>query len=159
MEAVTWLRPEYQGREDELINLAAGADLVGVTRAAVSNWSRRHANFPKTVMLAGLGAQRTKWVVREEFLEFARHQLNKPRTGPKNRSPRRPRGEILGERITHWEWQVARLTALETRQAKTLARTRASLQRAQDELKTARDALAAEAHAIQQTTIEQESPR
>lgn len=34
---VVWLRLEFQGREDELITLAEGADLVGVTRSAVSN--------------------------------------------------------------------------------------------------------------------------
>lgn len=46
MEAVTWLRPEYQGRENELTTLAGGARLVGVTRSAISNWAARHSNFP-----------------------------------------------------------------------------------------------------------------
>lgn len=42
-----WLRPEFQGRDDELANLANGADLVGVGRAAVSNRAKGHHDFPK----------------------------------------------------------------------------------------------------------------
>jgi len=80
--SVVWLRLEYQGREDELIHLSAAADLVGVTRSAVSNWAARQANFPKIVMLVGPRERRSKWVVREEFLAFARAQLSKGRGGP-----------------------------------------------------------------------------
>ncbi len=78
-ESVAWLRPEYKGREDELINLAAGAALVGVSRSAVSNWAKRHSNFPKIALLTGIGDRRTKYVPRSEFLDFARVQLNKKR--------------------------------------------------------------------------------
>ncbi|MGW6008646.1 helix-turn-helix transcriptional regulator [Streptomyces sp. NPDC055210] len=61
MSDITWHRPEYQGKEDLLVSLAGVATLAGVTRAAVSNWRRRH-DFPNTVMTAG----RTVWVVRTE---------------------------------------------------------------------------------------------
>ena len=61
MSDITWHRPEYQGNEDKLVSLAGVAALAGVTRAAVSNWRRRH-DFPKPVMTAG----RTVWVVRDE---------------------------------------------------------------------------------------------
>ncbi|MFF3734054.1 hypothetical protein ACFYXM_28050 [Streptomyces sp. NPDC002476] len=48
-ELFHWLRPEYRGREDELIHLAGAARIAGVTRACVSNWNRRHASFQKLV--------------------------------------------------------------------------------------------------------------
>ncbi|MFI5749037.1 hypothetical protein ACIBBE_24595 [Streptomyces sp. NPDC051644] len=48
-ELLHWLRPEYRGREDELIHLAGAARIAGVTRACVSNWNRRHASFRKLV--------------------------------------------------------------------------------------------------------------
>lgn len=61
MSDITWHRPEYQGKDDQLVSLAGVAALAGVTRAAVSNWRKRH-DFPKPVMTAG----RTVWVVRAE---------------------------------------------------------------------------------------------
>ncbi|MEW1926391.1 hypothetical protein [Streptomyces sp. NPDC088360] len=50
-DGVVWLRPEYQGRQSELVTLADGARLVGVTKSAISNWRNRHANFPALVLL------------------------------------------------------------------------------------------------------------
>jgi predicted DNA-binding transcriptional regulator AlpA len=61
MSAITWHRPEYKGREDELVGLSEVAALAGVSRAAVSNWRRRH-DFPQPAMTAG----QTIWVVRAE---------------------------------------------------------------------------------------------
>ncbi|MEV0220878.1 hypothetical protein [Streptomyces sp. NPDC050704] len=149
MNPVTWLRPEYQGREDELIHLAAGADLVGVTRSAVSNWAARHGNFPKIVMLAGPREKRTKWVVRTEFEEFARGQLAKKRGGPAGKqAPRRPRVEALAMRIRHHEAQVVRLAQLAQKQEEALRRTKDTLNRHKAGLKEARQQLAAEAVAV-----------
>lgn len=147
--AVTWLRPEFQGRESELIHLAAGADLVGVTRAAVSNWAARHANFPRIVLLTGPERKRFKWVVRKEFLAFARQQLNKPRGPNKKPAPHRPRVEIRAGQAAHWEAQVQRLVDLEARQAAALKRTRERLAAAEANLKQAREGLAAEISAAQ----------
>ncbi|MGW4042967.1 hypothetical protein [Streptomyces sp. NPDC004721] len=147
-EAVVWLRPEYQGREDELIHLAAAADLVGVTRSALSNWASRHSNFPKIVRLVGPRERRTKWVAREEFLTFARAQLNKPRGPNKPSAPARPRAEILADRITHHEAQIKRLAELETKHAAALKRTRAALARHRDDLAVARRQMKAEAQAV-----------
>lgn len=138
-EALVWLRPEYQGREDELIHLSAGADLVGVTRSCVSQWAARHSNFPKIVMLAGPAKKRSKWVVREEFLDFARAQLaKKPGGRRQGRSPVRPRAVILAERITQLEAQVQRHTALEAQHAAALNRSRAARRKAEAALKAAR---------------------
>jgi predicted DNA-binding transcriptional regulator AlpA len=62
MSAITWHRPDYQGNWDGLINLGGFAKLAGVSRAAVSNWRKRHDDFPKPVMTAG----QSVWVVRAE---------------------------------------------------------------------------------------------
>jgi hypothetical protein len=147
-DAVVWLRPEYQGREADLIHLSAAADLVGVTRSAVSNWAARHANFPKIVVLMGPREKRTKWVVREEFITFAREQLNKP-SGPRGGAgPRRPRTEILSAKVAHHQAQVDRLAALEAKQAAALERTRAALVQHQDGLAEARSRLDAEVDGV-----------
>ncbi|MER5750635.1 hypothetical protein [Streptomyces sp. NPDC002088] len=143
-QATVWLRPEYKGRESELIHLAAAADLVGVTRSAVSNWANRHGNFPKVVRLVGPRERRTKWVVRDEFLTFARAQLNKPRQPRGPAGPHRPRTEILSARIAHHAAQVERLTMLEAKHAAALERTRAALAGHQNELAEARKRLEAE---------------
>lgn len=102
MSDITWCRPEYQGKEDQLVNLAGVATLAGVTRAAVSNWRRRH-DFPAPVMTAG----RTVWVVRTE----AETWLN-TRTARSTPDPNAAR---------------ARLEAREARQAAALEATREKL--------------------------------
>lgn len=144
LQAVTWLRPEYKGREDELINLAAGADLVGVTRSTVSNWAKRHANFPNIALLTGIGDRRMKYVPRDEFLAFARAQMNKRRASAHRSEPRRPATLLRAEEIAHSERQIARLTDLEARQAAALSNTRRSLRKHQERLKRARQRLADE---------------
>lgn len=149
-DAIVWLRPEYRGREDELIHLAAAADLVGVTRAALSNWAKRHENFPRIVRLVGPERRRTKWVVREEFLAFARTQLNKPRRPRRRTGPARPRAEILANQIRHHEAQMARLAELEAKQAATLHRTREVLARHKNALDETRRRLTTEAAAFSQ---------
>nr|WP_119589723.1 AlpA family phage regulatory protein [Streptomyces scabiei] len=65
MSDITWHRPEYRGKDDQLVSLAGVAGLAGVTRSAVSNWRKRH-DFPKPAMTAG----RTVWVVRTEAEEW-----------------------------------------------------------------------------------------
>lgn len=151
-DTTVWLRPEYQGREAELIHLSAAAHLAGVTRAAVSNWATRHDSFPKIVMLVGPSERRSKWVVREEFEEFARAQLDKPR-GPnsKRRRPNRPPVAVLVQRIAHREAQLERLTALEAKHAHALARTRAALKEHEAGLAEDRRRLAAETKPATQT--------
>lgn len=151
-KSIVWLRPEYEGRESELIHLSAAADLVGVTRSAVSNWAARHGNFPKVVMLAGPRDRRSKWVVKDEFVEFARLQLNKKRGPNKPAAPHRPRVEILRARIAHREAQVERLTELEAKQAQALARTRAALKEHEAGLVEDRRRLEAETDAVAQAT-------
>ncbi|MGI5399190.1 hypothetical protein ACQEVG_06960 [Streptomyces sp. CA-135486] len=143
-KSVTWLRPEYKGREDELINLAAGAALVGVTRSTVSNWAKRHATFPKIVLLTGIGDRRVKYIPRDEFLDFARAQLNKKRTPARRPAPRRPATLLRADEIAHAERQIARLTELEARQATALDNTRQALKKHRERLERARQRLAVE---------------
>lgn len=146
-ESVTWLRSEYKGREGELINLARGAALVGVSPSTVSNWAKRHSDFPKLALLTGIGERRTKYVPHTEFLDFARAQVNKT-PGSKTPGPQRPAAVIQAERIDHAQRQIARLEALEERQAVTLANTRRALAKHRAHLVIAQRQLEAEASAV-----------
>ncbi|MGW1914312.1 hypothetical protein ACWCQS_27190 [Streptomyces sp. NPDC002076] len=143
-KAVTWLRPEYKGREDELINLAAGAALVGVSRSAVSNWAKRHSNFPKIALLTGIGDRRVKYVPRAEFLDFARAQLSKKPGPNRPAAPRRAAATLRAEEIAYSERQIARLEELEARQVKALANTRRALKKHRARLRRAQQRLAEE---------------
>ncbi|MFE2179022.1 hypothetical protein [Streptomyces sp. NPDC059455] len=157
-KSVTWLRPEFRGREDELISLAAGAALVGVSRSAVSNWSKRHSNFPKIALLTGIGDRRMKYVPRSEFLDFARAQLNKKRGSGRPTGPRRPAALIRAEEVAHAERQMARLAELEARQAATLANTRRALRKHKARLERAKQCLAEEVAAIHHLDTRREGP-
>ncbi|MEV5774219.1 hypothetical protein AB0L49_23665 [Streptomyces antimycoticus] len=148
-DGVVWLRPEYQGRQGELVTLADGARLVGVTKSAISNWQKRHANFPALVLLTGSLHKRTKWVVATELVSFARarqQRRNGPRTG--RRSPQRPGAQIAAEQAAHYEEVLRTLTEREQRQAKALARTRAAKRAAGQKLTRARARLAVEIEAV-----------
>ncbi|WP_330340194.1 hypothetical protein OG968_24355 [Streptomyces althioticus] len=149
-QAVTWLRPEYKGREDELINLAAGAALVGVSRSAVSNWAKRHSNFPKIALLTGIGDRRVKYVPRAEFLDFARAQLSKKPAPNRPAAPRRSAATLRAEEIAYSERQIARLEELEARQVKALANTRRALKKHRARLRRAQQRLAEEVAAAVQ---------
>jgi len=140
---VTWLRPEFKGRENELVALAEGARLVGVTRAAVSNWAARHKTFPALVLLVGPAERPTKFVVREEFLGFAECQLKQGRGAQPGAqpSPRRPRAVILAERVQHLDRQERRLAELEAKHKRALKRTRSRLARTRKDAAEARTAL------------------
>ncbi|KUL23190.1 hypothetical protein ADL12_39615 [Streptomyces regalis] len=141
---MTWLRPEYKGREEELITLADGARLVGVSRSAVSNWAARHANFPRLVLLTGPLTKRVKYVVREELVDFARAQRNKPRKTASTHQPRRPAVELRAGEVQHYTQQVARLTELVDRHRQTLAGAETRLRTARQRLRKARTQLTTE---------------
>ncbi|MGW0991966.1 hypothetical protein ACWD5V_01330 [Streptomyces sp. NPDC002523] len=156
-KAVTWLRPEYRGREDELINLAGGAALVGVSRSAVSNWAKRHSNFPKIALLTGIGDRRVKYVPRSEFLAFARAQLSKKRGPNRPPAPRRSAVTLRAEEIAHSKRQIARLEKLEARQAKALTNTRRDLRKHRARLRHAQKRLAEEVAVLRGNRGSQES--
>ena len=147
MDSITWLRPEYIGREDELIHLAAAADLAGVTRSAVSNWAKRHDDFPKVALLTGIGKRRNKYIPRDEFLTWANAQLGKKQGGARP-GPWRPTTLRRADEVAYHERQISRLTDIEARQAAALKRTRTSLRKHRAALKQAREGLAAEVTAV-----------
>lgn len=147
-DGVVWLRPEYQGRQGELVTLAAGARLVGVSAAAVSNWQNRYPeDFPALALLTGPPHKRTKWVVAVELVAFARDQRTRERDRAP-RSPHRPRAEIAAEQTAHYEEVLRTLTEREQRQKQALARTRAAKRAAEEKLARARARLTAEVDAV-----------
>ncbi|MFE0251254.1 hypothetical protein [Streptomyces sp. NPDC059010] len=146
--SVVWLRPEFQGREDELVHLSAAAALVGVTRSTISNWLKRHPKFPKIALQIGIGARQAKYIPRREFLDFAHGQLNKGTGTARKTGPHRPTAVIRAEEIAHHERQITRLTDLEKRQARNLANTRRALRKHRARLGQARQRLDAEIAAV-----------
>lgn len=147
MESITWLRPEYKGREDELINLSAAADLAKVSRSAVSNWAKRHDDFPKIALLTGIGKRRNKYIPRDEFLVWASAQLGKKQGGARP-GPWRPATVRRADEVAYHERQISRLTGIEARQVSALKRTRNSLRKHRAALEQAREGLAAEITAV-----------
>ncbi|MFJ2819084.1 hypothetical protein [Streptomyces sp. NPDC087294] len=145
---VVWLRSEYQERHSELVTLADGARLVGVTKQAISNWQKRHSNFPRLVLLTGSLNRRTKWVVAAELIDFARVQRNKKRDRPANRRPNRPGAQIAAENVARYEESLRTLTKREKNQAQALKRTRDAKREAEKKLAEALARLDAEIAAV-----------
>ncbi|MEV7512029.1 hypothetical protein AB0O57_29145 [Streptomyces sp. NPDC091201] len=166
-DGVVWLRPKYQNRQAELVTLSDGAQLVGVSKSAVSNWQKRHGNFPALVLLTGSLHKRTKWVVAAELIAFAREQQERrraPKTGHK--SPQRPGAQIAAEQTEHYEEVLRTLTQREQHQKQALARTRAAKKTAEEKLSRARARLTAEVDAVvrlgipaARTTATEKEPR
>ncbi|MFB7289004.1 helix-turn-helix transcriptional regulator [Actinacidiphila glaucinigra] len=119
-DPVVWHRPEYQDRGDQLVSLAQVAELAGVTRAAVSNWRRRH-NFPAPAMTAG----RTVWVVCSEVAAWLDTERPKATRGPSDAAKAKRAAKT-----------VATLEAREQRQAVALAATRKKLRGLRQQLTT-----------------------
>uniref|UniRef100_UPI003F4994F5 hypothetical protein n=1 Tax=Streptomyces sp. CA-136453 TaxID=3240050 RepID=UPI003F4994F5 len=148
-DGVIWLRPEYQGRQGELVTLAAGARLVGVSAAAVSNWQNRYPKeFPPLALLTGPPHKRTKWAVAVELVAFARDQRTRERDRSGPRNPQRPGAEIAAEQAAHYEEVLRTLTEREQRQKKALGRTRSAKRAAEQKLTRARARLTAEVDAV-----------
>ncbi|MFD4795035.1 hypothetical protein [Streptomyces anulatus] len=148
-DGVVWLRPEYQNRQTELVTLSDGARLVGVSKSAVSNWQKRHRNFPALVLLTGPLIKRTKWVLAAELVSFAREQHERrlaPRAGHK--TPSRPGVQIAAEQAKHYEEVLRALTEREQHQKKALARTRSAKHVAEEKLARARARLTVEVDAV-----------
>ncbi|WP_327738478.1 hypothetical protein OG749_36455 [Streptomyces nojiriensis] len=134
MSLVTWHRPEYEGRESELINQNAVADLAGVTRSAVSNWITRGQSFPAVVAVQGSHARAPRLYVLAEVETWLANRSSRPRSKPSHRTPARPRHEILAGRAERAARRIAeekrRMTALYAE----LGQAAERLKQAQDEL-------------------------
>ncbi|MFE3654101.1 hypothetical protein ACFXO2_41095 [Streptomyces sp. NPDC059152] len=133
MSLLTWHRPEFEGREGELINQNAIAELAGVTRAAVSNWTVRDKTFPAVAAVQGTQPQAPRLYVLTEVAAWLAARASRPRT-QRAPAPRRPRREILAERAERAARRIAeeqqRMTALYAELGKAAER----LKRAEDEL-------------------------
>ncbi len=98
---VTWHRPEYQARQHELIDQNGCAAHAKVSRSAVSNWSRRHTDFPKLVATFGRGRSAQRLLVKAEFDAWLAEHRSARRT-------RRSRIEVLAEQVLACERLTAR---------------------------------------------------
>lgn len=150
-----WHRPEFQGREGELIHLAAAGKLAGVTRAAVTNWARRHADFPELVVETGSAERPTKFIVRAEFDAFlvALKERQRKRGTGSPRGKQRPRATIAADEIVRLTKRITELAAREKKQAAKLENTRSAKLKAEALLKAARESLSVETEAV---TVAQE---
>ncbi|MFJ5926533.1 hypothetical protein ACIQF6_28420 [Kitasatospora sp. NPDC092948] len=102
---VVWHRPEYEHRLDELVDQSTCAALAKVTRAAVSNWIKRHPGFPKPVASIGKGARgpAQRLFVQAEFESW----LSDHRHG---HSTNRSRVQVLADEIAFLDRLAARHT-------------------------------------------------
>ncbi|MEU3260977.1 hypothetical protein ABZ694_24845 [Streptomyces albidoflavus] len=136
MSLVTWHRPAFEGREDELVNQNAIAELTGVTRAAVSNWTSRDPTFPAVVAIQGNYARAPRLYVLAEVQAWLAERSSRPRSKPSRRTPARPRYEILAERAERAKRRIAE-------EGQRMSSLYAELGKAAERLKQAQDELAA----------------
>ncbi|MDT0307230.1 hypothetical protein RM780_09670 [Streptomyces sp. DSM 44917] len=133
-----WLRPEYRGREGELITLGQAADAAGLTRSSISNWISRYADFPRVAMQVERGrGMPTKYIPRVEFLAFAARRLASPGSLSRRTRPRKLSAPSGGKKADRDEDLERHLAAEERRLAAELKGVRA-------ELRTVRNRLAME---------------
>ncbi|QVJ00361.1 hypothetical protein KGD82_16505 [Nocardiopsis eucommiae] len=101
-------RPEFVGRDDELINFAEAARRAQITTGALSNWRRRHTDFPKVAKLDHSGPGRAqKFIPADEFDAYlARHQ--------EGNRPRRHPAEVASQNLRYY---TKRVQELEDREA------------------------------------------
>ncbi|MEU0214992.1 hypothetical protein ABZ281_07650 [Streptomyces sp. NPDC006265] len=120
-EQVEWLRPEFQGREDELSSVNELAKRADVQPHTVSSWIRRHASFPELVMIKR-GSVTTKYFVTAEFDKYRRvqEQVAKQARTKKSAGPRTP-ATIARERLEDLKAQDAKLAAEEKELSEKLA--------------------------------------
>ncbi|MET9467813.1 hypothetical protein ABZY44_24020 [Streptomyces sp. NPDC006544] len=134
MSLVTWHRPDFKGREDELINQNAIAELARVTRGGVSNWTVREATFPLVVAVQGTHNRAPRLYVQAEVEAWLADRASRPRAPRRPRTPSRPRRELLAERAGRASRRIAeeeqRMATLYVELGKAAER----LKRAQDEL-------------------------
>lgn len=114
MEEITeWLRPEFQGRDDDLVSLGDLAKSEGVSPSTVNAWKRRHAKFPQIVKIVR-GTVTTKYISMSEFRAYKRI---KEETPPPVRSgktvTRRSRIEIVREDLKKAQTEDAKLEGRE----------------------------------------------
>lgn len=78
---VTWLRPEYEGRESELLIRSTIADLARVAPYTVTSWVDRYDNFPKPVKEVRTGPAPQRYYVIGEIIDWLLHHRPGDRDG------------------------------------------------------------------------------
>ncbi|MET9119884.1 hypothetical protein [Streptomyces sp. NPDC004528] len=155
-EQVEWLRPEFEGREKELISLSALARQENVSPSTVTSWQNRHAGFPAIVMIHR-GHVTTKYISVAEFAAYkrAKAEAAKQPRARKKQAARRPAAVIAKERLDALQAEDRRLEAEEKALSEQLAavlRRRHAIsaeqkglrQQLQDELAAIQEALGTE---------------
>lgn len=69
LSQVVWLRTEFQGRWDLVVDREQQAEILGTKPSLVSS---RHSNYPEHFPKAVVKYGTRKWVLRSEMEEFAR---------------------------------------------------------------------------------------
>ncbi|KUL44791.1 hypothetical protein ADL22_12675 [Streptomyces sp. NRRL F-4489] len=140
MPSDEWYRPEYKGREDELISSQEILDRTGYTRGALNTWKKRHADMPKVVCVKwrspdsmegrGHGAFDRYWV-RSEMEPFLEKRLELARVYRKPED-RDERYHIVSARIREDEMRIKWIIARETNLKDELGRLRRERELLQD---------------------------
>ncbi|MEE2040216.1 hypothetical protein Q8791_23655 [Nocardiopsis sp. CT-R113] len=114
---IEYPRPEFVGRDDELLSFTEAARRAGITSGALANWRRRHDDFPEVAKLVHFGPKRAqKFIPVDEFAAFvARQREGRPR---RYTGRRRDSAEVASEQLRYY---TARLETLEAREAALLA--------------------------------------
>ncbi|WP_063729030.1 hypothetical protein [Streptomyces sp. RTd22] len=135
IEELVWHRPEYRGRESELITLSGCAEIAGVTQTTISSWRTRYpGRFPAIVAES---KRMLRLVVRTEFIEFlAQHQQRDLK-----RASHRPRAEILEAEIERLSVRLTTLRKREQRHMEALKKTQKDVEAAQKHLADAQEEL------------------
>lgn len=69
-KATTWLRPEFQGRDHELISFSEFVVLAGLERPTVRQWMRKNDDFPKPVKEMPFGNGTARYFVPAELIDW-----------------------------------------------------------------------------------------
>lgn len=145
---MVWHRPEFQGREKELCSIADAAAIAGVSRAAATNWSRRIADFPATVLeiKSSKGQTTRRFLVLAEFETWwdQRRETAPPAQWQKTTRQRLQKGDrLLVERIAVYQKREEVLMERLPRLREALAEDEAELEATRQWLEANRHVLAA----------------
>lgn len=97
LNKTTWLRPEYQGRDHELLSFSEFAALADVERATARKWTKADT-FPQPVKEVPFGNGPARYYVPAELVDWLLH--HRPRLADPARERARLRiamAELAGE--------------------------------------------------------------
>lgn len=83
-----WLRPEFQGRDHELLSFSEVVALAGVGRATARQWMNTFDHFPKPVKEVPFGNGPARYFVPAEVIDWLLHHR------PRLEDPARERARL-----------------------------------------------------------------